>query len=130
MLCALAYSCKTDLKLPNEGSVPVSSEANGKTPFISVVWGEVCNNHNYKLRVFGFEPKPPLSSFRFAENAGEHCPPPFFFMYEDVKIGVSFSVILLPSVSSHCEAKFSNPGQSGYKEKGSWGVQCFWSPHK
>lgn len=47
MLCALVYSCKTDMKLPNEGLVPVSSEARGRTPFILVVQCESCNNHNY-----------------------------------------------------------------------------------
>lgn len=56
MLCALAHSCKTDLKLPNEGLVPVSSETNDKTSFISIVQSELCNIHNYKLEVFGFDP--------------------------------------------------------------------------
>lgn len=78
MLCVLAYSCKTDLKLPSEGLVPVSSEANGKTPFISVVRGEVCNNHNYKLRVFVFEPKSPLSFCRFAMLKMQVNTPPLF----------------------------------------------------
>lgn len=66
MPCALAHSCKTDLKLPNEGLVPVSSETNDKTSFISMVRSELCNVHNYKLRVFGFEPKSHFSFCRFA----------------------------------------------------------------
>lgn len=77
MLCALAHSCKTDLKLPNEGLVPVSSETNDKTSFILMVQSELCNIHNYKLKVFGFEP---VSFFLLqvcnAENVGK--PPPLF----------------------------------------------------
>ena len=80
MLCALAYSCETNLKLPNEGLVPVSSEANDKTPFISVVWGEVCNNHNYKSGGFDFEPNAHLSFCRFAMLKMQmNTPPTLFF---------------------------------------------------
>lgn len=65
MLCALAHSCKTDLKLPNGGLVPVSSETNDRASFISMVQSELCNTHNYKLRVFGFKPKSHFSFCRF-----------------------------------------------------------------
>lgn len=68
MLCALAHSCKTDLKLPNEGLVPVSSETNDKTSFISfisMVQSQLCNIHNYKLKDLGFEPKSHFSFCRF-----------------------------------------------------------------
>lgn len=114
--------------------MPVSSEANNKTPFISVIQGELCNNHNYKLRVFGFEPKPPLPFCRFAmlkmQVDSPHSFPHLFLMERDIKNAVCFSVFLIPPVSLHYKWKFSNPGQTGYKEKGVWSVQSFWSSHR
>lgn len=96
MLCALVYSCKLKLKLPMEDLVPVSSVATGKTPFISVVQGEVCNNHNYKLKAFGFKPKPHLSFCRFAVLKMQVL----FFFFSKVSDFHSFLSLLLPHTAN------------------------------
>lgn len=72
---AIAYSCRTDMKLSSEGLMTISSEANDKNLFIVVVWDKVCKNHrNLEIKIYFLWAK--TSSFLLqawnAENADEN----------------------------------------------------------